>query len=155
MYFSNSCLEDIIQDTTPFRLARKDRIFVVQSLRHVWLFETPWTAAHQASLSFAIFWSLLKLMSIELVMPFNHLILSSPSPPFSRFQHQGLFEQICSSYQVAKVLELQLQHQSFPWIFRVDFLWIDYFLRAIQGTLRSLLQHHSSKVSILGAQLSL
>ena len=50
-------------------------IVVVQSLSHVWLFVTPWTAAHQASLSFIISWSLLKLMSIESVMPSNHLIL--------------------------------------------------------------------------------
>ena len=53
---------------------------VVQSLSCVQLFVTPWTAAHQASLSFTISQSLLKLMSIELVMPSNHLILSSPSP---------------------------------------------------------------------------
>ena len=66
-------------------------------------------------------WSLLKLMSIELVMPSNHLILSSPSPPtFNLSQHQGLFRWVSSSHQVAKVLELQ--HQSFQWIFRPDFL---------------------------------
>ena len=53
-------------------------IFVVPSLSHVQLFATPWTAAHQASLSFSISWSLLKLMSIESVMPSNHLILSRP-----------------------------------------------------------------------------
>ena len=52
----------------------------VQSLSRVQLFATPWTAAHQASLSFTISQSLLKFMSIELVMPSNHLILSSPSP---------------------------------------------------------------------------
>ena len=51
---------------------------VVQSLSHVQLFETPWTAAHQASLSFTIAQSLLKLMSIESVMPFNHLLLCHP-----------------------------------------------------------------------------
>ena len=50
-------------------------IVVVQSLSHVWLFVTPWTAAHQASLCFTISWSLLKLMSIELMIPWNHLIL--------------------------------------------------------------------------------
>ena len=50
----------------------------VQWLSHVWLFVTPWTAASQASLSFTISWSLLKLMSIESVMPFNHLILCHP-----------------------------------------------------------------------------
>ena len=51
---------------------------VVQPLSHVWLFATPWTAAHQASLSFTISWSLFKLMSIESVMPSNHLILCCP-----------------------------------------------------------------------------
>ena len=51
---------------------------VVQSLSHVQLFATPWTAAHQASLSFSIFWSLLKLVSIESVMPSNHLVLCHP-----------------------------------------------------------------------------
>ena len=53
-------------------------ILVVQSLSRVWLFVTPWTAAHQTSLSFTISWSLLKLVSIESVIPFNHLILCHP-----------------------------------------------------------------------------
>ena len=67
--------------------------FSVQSLSHVQLFETPWTAAHQASLSIANSQSLLKLMSIESVMPSNRLILSSPSPPaLNLSQHQGLFK---------------------------------------------------------------
>ena len=77
--------------------------------------------------------------------------LSSPSPPaLILSQHQDLFQWGGSSYRVAKVLELQ--HQSFPWIFRTDFLRIDWFvLLAVQGTLKSLLQHHSSKASpILG-----
>ena len=78
----------------------------VQSLRHVWLFLTPWTAARQASLSITSSQRLLKLMSIESVMPSNHLILSSPSPPaFNLSQHQGLFQWVTSSHQVAKVLE--------------------------------------------------
>ena len=64
----------------------------VQLLSHVRLFVTPWTAAHQASLSITNSQSLLKLMSIDWVMPSNHLILSSPSPPaFSLSQHQSLF----------------------------------------------------------------
>ena len=86
---------------------------------------TPWTAAHQAYLSFTISWSLLRLMSIEIVMSSNHLILRCPlsSFAFNLYQHQGLFQWVCSSYQIAKVLEFQLQHQSFQWIFRVDFLW--------------------------------
>ena len=77
--------------------------------------------------------------------------LSSPSPPaFNLSQHQGLFQWVGASYQVAKVLEFQLQHQSFQWIFRVDFLRIDGFdLLAVQETFKSLLQHHSSKTSIL------
>ena len=68
--------------------------------------------------------------------------LSSSSSDFSLSQHQGLFQWISSSYQVAKDLELQLQYQSFQWIFRVDLL-------AVQGTLKSLLQHHRSKALIL------
>ena len=72
--------------------------------------------------------------------------LSLPSPlALSISQHQGLFQWIGSSHEVAKLLELQLQHQSFQWIFRVD--WFD--LLAIEGTLKSLPQHHSSKASIL------
>ena len=77
--------------------------------------------------------------------------LLSPSPPiFNLSQHQGLFQWVSSSHEVAKVLEIQLQHQSFQCIFRTDFLRIDWFdLLAVQGTLKSLLQHHSSKASIL------
>ena len=56
------------------------------------------------------------------VMPSNHLILSSPSPTFSLSQHQGLFQWVSSSHQVAKGLEFQLQHQSFQWTFRTYFL---------------------------------
>ena len=80
--------------------------------------------------------------------------LSLPSPPaLSISQHQGLFQWISSSHQVAKLLELQLQHQYFQWIFRVNILWeirIDLLdLLAVQGTHRSLLQNHSWKESIL------
>ena len=123
----------------------------VQSLSPVWLFVTPWTTACQASLSITNSGSLLKLMSIELVMPSNHFILPSPSPPaFNLSQHQGLFQWASSSHQVIKVLEFHLQHQSFQWIFRTDFLWMDWLdLLAVQGTLKSLLQPHSSKTSIL------
>ena len=99
-------------------------LFVVQSLSHIWLFGTPWTAAHQVSLSFVISKSLLKLTSTESVMPSNHLILCHhfSSRPQS-FPALGLFRGVGSLHQVAKVLELQFQHQSFHWIFRVDFLW--------------------------------
>ena len=75
---------------------------------------TPWIAAHQASLSITNSQSLLKLMFIELVMPSNCLILLSPSAPaLSLIQHQGLSQRISSSHHVAKVLQFQLQHQSF------------------------------------------
>ena len=93
----------------------------VQSLSHVRLFVTPRTAAHQASLSITNSLSLLKLMSIQSVMPSNHLILSSPSPAFNLSQHQGLFKWVSSSHQVAKISELH--HQSFQWIFRTDLLY--------------------------------
>ena len=73
--------------------------------------------------------------------------LSSPSPPAPNpSQHHGLFKWINSSHQVAKVLEFQLQHQSFQWTPRTDLLYLD--LLAVQGTLKCLLQHHSSRASI-------
>ena len=81
----------------------------VQLLTHAWLFATPWTAACQVSLSITSSWSLLKLLSIESVIPSNHLILSSPSPPsFNLSQHQDIFQWVGSLHQVAKVVELQL-----------------------------------------------
>ena len=77
--------------------------------------------------------------------------LSSPSlPAFNLSQHHGLSQRIRSSHEVTKLLELQLQHKFFQWIFRVDFLldWL-FDLLAVKGTLKSLPQHHSSKASIL------
>ena len=76
---------------------------------------TPWTAACQASLSFTISQSLLRFMSIESVMLSNHLILWSPSPPaFNLSQHQGLFQWVGSSHQVAKMLETSASSSVFP-----------------------------------------
>ena len=81
----------------------------VQLLSHVRLFATPWTAAHQASLSITNSRSPPKPMSIESVIPSNHFISLSPSPPaLNLSQHQGLFQWVSSSHQVAKVLESQL-----------------------------------------------
>ena len=104
-------------------------VVVVHPLRCIQLLATAWTAACQASLSFTISQSLLRLMSIKLVMPSNHLILCCSLlllPPifpnirvFSK--ESGLFQRVSSLHQVAKVLELQLQHQSFQWIFSTDF----------------------------------
>ena len=121
---------------------------LVQSLSCVWLFGTPWTAARQASLSFM---NSLKVMSIELMMPSNHLILCCPLllPP-SIFPSIRVFSKISSSHQVAKVLEFQLQHQSFQWTFRTDLFRMDWFdLLAVLGILKSFLQHHSLKASSL------
>ena len=97
----------------------------VQSLSRVWLFATPWTTAPRLPVQH----QLLELAQTHVyrvgdaIQPFHPL--SSPSPPaFGLAQHQGLFQWFGSSHQVAKVLQLQLQlqHQSFQWIFRIDFL---------------------------------
>ena len=103
---------------------------------------------HKAPLSFTICQNLLKLMSIESVMPSNHLIHCHTLLLLllNLSQHQDLFQCVSSLHQLAKALELQLQHQSFQWIsFRID--WFD--LLAVQETLKNLLQHKSSKASIL------
>ena len=119
----------------------------VQLLSHVQLFATPWTAAHQASLSITNSWSLPKLTSIELVMSSNQLILCCPLllppsifPSFRVFSNESGF-----LHQVAKVLELQLQlspsnEYSGLISFRID--WFD--LLVVQGTLKTLLLYHSS-----------
>ena len=121
---------------------------VVQLVSRVLLFATSWPALCRASLSFTVSQSLLKLMSIESMIPSKSLILCCSLlllPSFKLFQHQGLFQWVSSLYQVTKVLEVQLQHQSFHWTFGID--WFD--LLAVQGTLKSLLQHHSSNISII------
>ena len=122
----------------------------VQSLSHVWLFVTPWTAAHQASLSITISGSLLKLLSIQVD---DAIQLSYPLLPTSALnlsQHEGLFRWVSSSHQVAKILEFQLQYQSLhehPGLISSRMDWLD--LLTVQRPLNSLLQHHSSKASIL------
>ena len=95
----------------------------VQSLSCVQLFVTSWATARQVPLSSTVSQSLFKLMSIETVIPSNYLILCHPCLLIPLvFQHQGLFQWVGSLHQVAKVLEFQLQHQSFQWLFMVDFL---------------------------------
>ena len=85
----------------------------------------------------------------DAIQPF-HPLLSPSSPAFNPFQHQGLFKWVSSSHQVAKVLEFQLQNQSFQWTFRLISFRMDWFdLLAVQGTLNSLLQHHSWEASVL------
>ena len=123
----------------------------VQSLSHVPLFVTPWTAAQWASLSITNSWSLLKLMSIELVNPSNYLILCRPLLPPSVFPSIRVFSnesvllirwpKYCSfSFGISPSSEY-----SGLISFMID--WLD--LLAVQGTLKSLLQHQSSKASIL------
>ena len=98
------------------RKAMTNLVSSLQSLSHVWLFANPWTAARQASLSITNCWSIPKPMCIESVMPSNHLILVIPfsSCPQS-FPASGSFQMSQLFNQVAKVLEFQLQHQSFQW----------------------------------------
>ena len=90
----------------------------------VGLFATPWTAARQASLSITNSRRLLKLMSTESVMPSNHFILCRPLllPPSIPPSIRVFFQWVKSSHEVAKVLEFQLQHQSFQWTPRTDLL---------------------------------
>ena len=123
----------------------------VQSLSRVRLFATPWTAARQASLSITNSWSPPKPMSIELVMPSNHLISVVPfsSCPQS-FPASGSFHEAALCIRWPKYwsfsfnISLSNEHPRLI-SFRIDRLG----LLAVQGTLKSLLQHHSSKASIL------
>ena len=131
-----------------------DRIFivVVQSLRHVPLFVTPWTAAHQASPSFTISWSLLKFMSIESVMPSNHLILCCPLLILPSiilsirvFSNESILYIRWPKYWSFSFSINPSNDYSELISFRIN--WFD--LPAVQGTLKSLLQHHSLKALIL------
>ena len=124
----------------------------VQSLSRVRIFATPWTAARQASLSVINFHSLLKLMSIESVMPSNHLILCHPLllppsifPSIRVFSNESVLhirwpKYWCFSFSISPSNEY-----SGLISFRMD--WLD--LLAVQGTLKNLLRHHSSKASVL------
>ena len=126
-------------------------VVVVQSLSCVWLFATSWTIACQVSLSFTVPLSLLKLMPIESVMPSNHLILCRPLLLSSIFPSIRVFSNesaLCirwSKYWDFIFSTSPSNEYSGLISFRID--WFD--LLAVQGTLKSLLQHHSSKASIL------
>ena len=123
----------------------------IQSLSHIWLFVTPWSAARQASLSITNSWSLLKLKSIESVMPSNQLILCHPLLLPSIFPSIGVFSSksaLCIRWPKYWSFSFSISpfsEYSGLISFRID--WLDLF--AVQGTLKSLLQHHSSKASIL------
>ena len=110
------------------------------------LFATPWAAAHQASLSFTISQSLLSLMFIESVMLSNYLKLCRPLLlPSIFFQHQGLFQWVSSKEWRYSFSISPSNEYSGLISFKID--WFD--LLAVQGTPKSLLQHHSLKASIL------
>ena len=124
-------------------------LVVVQSLSHVWLFVTPWTAAHQASLSFTISWSFLKFMSIESVMPSSHLILCWPLllmpsvfPSIRVFPTESALHIRWPKYWNFSLSISSSKEYSGLISFRTDLL-------AVQRAHKSLLQHHSLKASIL------
>ena len=125
---------------------------VVQSLSRIWLFVIPWTAECQASLSFTISWSLLKFMSIESVMPSNHhilclplLLLPSIFPSIRVFSNEfPLHIRWPKCWSFSFSISPSIEYSRLI-SFRMD--WFD--LSLVQGTLKSLIQHHSSKESIL------
>ena len=123
----------------------------VQSLSHVWLFATSRTAAHQASLTIANFQSFLKFIFIELVMPSNHLILCCPLYllPSICSQHQGLSNESVLHIRWPKYWSFSLSICPSNEYSGLIFFGIDRFDLAVQVTLKSLLQHHSSKALIL------
>ena len=119
----------------------------VQLLSHVWLFATLWTAAHQASLSITNSWSLLRLMSIESVMPSNHLILCHPLllppsifPSIRVFSNGSVLRIRWPKYWSFSFSISPSNEYSGLISFRMD--WLD--LLEVQGTLKSLPQHHKS-----------
>ena len=130
----------------------------VQSLSRVWLFVTPWTAACQVSLSFTISLSFLQLMSIESVMPSNHLILCDPLllspsifPSIRAFSSESALHIRWPEYWSFSFSISPSKEHSGLISFRID--WFD--LLAVQGTLKRLLQHTVQKHQFFSAQLSL
>ena len=127
----------------------------VQSLSCVQLFVSPWTAGRQASMSITNSWSLFKLMSIKSVMPSNHLILCHPLllpsifPSIRVFSNESVLPIRWPKYWSFSFSISPSNEYSGLISFRMD--WLD--LLAVQGTLRSLLQHHSSKASILSCSV--
>ena len=130
----------------------KKDISSVQSLSCVWLFPTPWTAARQDSLSVTNYWSLLKLLSIESEMPSNHLFLCHPLllppsiiPRIRVFSNESALRMRWQKYWSFSFSISPSSEYSELISFRMDWL----YLLAVQGTHKNLLQHHSSKASIL------
>ena len=117
----------------------------VQSLSHVWPFDTPWTATLQASLPITNSPGLLKLMSIESVMPFNHLLLPSIFPTIKVFSNNAI---ICRKWPKFWHFSFSINPSSeYSGLSSFMIHWFD--LLVVQGLLKSLLQYHSSKAPIL------
>ena len=120
-------------------------VIIVQSLSRFRLFVTPWTAARLASLSITNSWSLLKLMSIELVMPSNHLIVCHPLLPPSVFPSIRVFSDesvLCIRWPEYWSFSFSISpSDTYSGLISFTIDWLD--LLAVQGTLKSLLQHHS------------
>ena len=147
----------ILQDFLPWLcgiplISKNGRTSSVQSLSCVWLFATPWTAARQASPSISNSWSLLKLTSVESVMPSNHLILCRPLllppsviPSIRGFSNGSVLCIRWPKYWSFSFSISPSNEYSGLISFRMD--WLD--LLAVQRTLKSSLQHHSSKASVL------
>ena len=158
----DSCVEDISNKTKnnnktfwqqlmSKKVVSSHQFSSVQLLSHVWLFATPWITARQASLSITNSWSLLKLMSIESVLLSSHLILCHPLllppiPPSIRVfsKESTLLMRWPKYWSFSFSISPSNEHPGLI-SFRMD--WLD--LLAVQGTLKSLFQHHSSKASIL------
>ena len=161
--YSVTEIGNIVQEVVTKTISKEKNCKQAERLSEVvvWLFSrvglstTPWTAARLPSLFFTISQSLLRLMSIELVMPSNHLILCCPLLFLpSVFPSIRVFSnELTVRISRPKVLELHLQHQSFSEYSGLISFMIDLFdLLAVQITLESLLQHHSSKASFFGVQ---
>ena len=129
-------------------------VIVVQSLSHVQLFATPWTIAHQDSLALTVSWSLLKLMSIESGMPFNHLILCHPLlllplifPSFWVFSNESA---LCIRWPKYWSFSINPSSEYLGLIsFKID--WLD--LLAVQGPLKNFLQHQFKSINSLALSL--
>ena len=144
------CSHEIRRQLLLVRKAVSNLVVVVQWLSHVWLLATTCTVPRQASLSITISGSLLKLISIELVMPSNHLLLCRPLllpssfPSIQVFSSESAFLIRWPKYwSFSSCISPSNEYLGLI-SFRMD--WLDL---AVQGTLKSLLQHHSSKASIL------
>ena len=156
--------EDVVQKYSGILLSHKRNKILpfaatsVQSLSHVRLFVTPWTAARQTSLSNINSWSLFKLMSIELVMPSNHLILCRPLlllpsvfPSIRVFSKESV---LCIRWPQCWSFSFSISPSNeYSGLISCRTDWFD--LLAVQGTLKSLLQYHNSKASVLQHSSSL